>query len=396
GGDNARFCGGEPTLHPDFLEMLDRALEKPGRDVFIMTNGLWPDDVRKQLKRLSRTQKKRITYLFNILEPNGYARGQQESLDATLKAVDSKKVTLGITLYDVAQGYDSLLALAKRHKIGHLRYSVAAPTVTEPRSWTVDPKRDFKALAKLVYRLVVDAEAAGLQVHSDCGYIPPCMFTEEELQRIHPLNRVISLQPFKPIQEFHCGGPVDIGPGGDAWRCYGLYSVVRDKTSNFQSVSGLAESFDRRTDELVLPDLFDECAECELREPYKCAGGCYGFRVVKGMQNKASAAGVSIGEDEGFLGAVPVLVQDRVRWWNHGGEERLMLLDQSGAWGEAEISEAERNILKYCDSKSVVRDLIIEVGDLSGGMSPTEIAQSIRRFYEEGMILLQKPEPKEE
>ena len=30
GADTVRFCGGEPTLHPDFTAMLDFALELPG------------------------------------------------------------------------------------------------------------------------------------------------------------------------------------------------------------------------------------------------------------------------------------------------------------------------------------------------------------------------------
>ncbi|MFC1611607.1 radical SAM protein, partial [Myxococcota bacterium] len=42
GVDTVRFCGGEPTLHPDFVEMLTITLDPPGRRAFVMTNGLWP------------------------------------------------------------------------------------------------------------------------------------------------------------------------------------------------------------------------------------------------------------------------------------------------------------------------------------------------------------------
>src|SRR5688500_10312168 len=55
-----RFCGGEPTLHPDFIEMLTLALAEPRRMVFLMTNGVWPKPVWEHIRRLSWGDRRRV------------------------------------------------------------------------------------------------------------------------------------------------------------------------------------------------------------------------------------------------------------------------------------------------------------------------------------------------
>ena len=61
---DARFCGGEPTLHPDFTDMLELALQRPHGQAFLMTNGVWPSRVRDAITRLPRRQRKRVGFLI--------------------------------------------------------------------------------------------------------------------------------------------------------------------------------------------------------------------------------------------------------------------------------------------------------------------------------------------
>src|SRR4051812_18340244 len=51
GMDEARLLGGEPTIHPDFPRMLERALER-GFRVLVFSGGLIPEAALKQLEEV--------------------------------------------------------------------------------------------------------------------------------------------------------------------------------------------------------------------------------------------------------------------------------------------------------------------------------------------------------
>ena len=369
GADTVRFCGGEPTLHPDFLTMLDIALSPDDRGVFLMTNGLWPDAVRQRIADLPSRQARRITFLVNVLSSDLYTPQQRERLDATLHQIHPKQVTLGVTLYEPSFETDPLFAFADRFGIRHLRYSVAAPNITDPRSWSVDPDRDFRLMAAVVHRLVMGARRRKFSVHSDCGYIPPCMFTDEQLADL-------SLT----AESFHCSGPVDIGPGGQAWRCYGLYSSVRARTDDFAHAGALADHFARRTDLLAERFLFDACETCDLRARGACGGGCYAFRSVRTMR---AACAVSMEDDAALLAAVVGIDEDNLHLSKRGA---VMLRESDGGWMELQLTEVERRILRACDPARTVGSLVDEVD----GVDVALVTGLVRRLFDHRAVILRR------
>lgn len=383
GTDTVRFCGGEPTLHPEFPAMLSEALAPAERRVLLMTNGLWPTSVRQQIAALPRRQANKITYLVNVLEPGLYGNGQQTLLEQALEVMDRRRVTLGVTLYRPDFDIKPLLALAERYRINHLRYSVAAPNITDPRSWQVEPKRDFPGLAGLVYRLFREARTRGLRVHSDCGYIPPCMFTSEQLVELRcdgDTHEALS---------FRCSGPVDIGPGGEAWRCYGLYASVRANTGEFARGAELAAHFERRTQLLDDQLLFDECADCLHRRQGTCGGGCYAFRVERTLAERAHASGVSLADDEGLLTAVPWLEEETLHLWQRAGQSVWMLREADGTWAELQLNELEHRVISACDGSRSLSAIVEEVREHGPrAVVAQDVARIVRRLYEQGAIAL--------
>ncbi len=100
----ARFCGGEPTVHPDFVEMLDGVLEKDDMTAFVMTNGIWPDPVFKYLRKMSfrslfdasvMKRARRVSYLFNLLNDEFYSEEQKRTIDHVLGLVIPDLTTFG-------------------------------------------------------------------------------------------------------------------------------------------------------------------------------------------------------------------------------------------------------------------------------------------------------------
>ena len=376
-----RFCGGEPTLHPNFIEMMTLALEEPAREVFMMTNGVWPAPVREHIARLSRRDRRRVGFLFNVLPSAHYRPEQEAALHETLRMVDKARATLGVTLYEREYDHRHLFALADRYGFRRLRYSVASPNVSDPRSWLVDPTRDFPALAQIVYALTMEARRRDIFIHSDCGYLPPCMFTAEQLSALYP--------PGDRMRDhaFNCSGPVDIGPGGEAWRCYGLFSTMRAKTSDFEHSGALGDYFEARTQETPFTPLFDACATCELKEPYRCAGGCYALRSVQDLQHRADESLIQIGADPAFARAVPRIKSDAVHVGERAGRPLLMLCDKSGTWSKLELSAWETEVLLACDGRRSVAELS-KIANSDTARPKHNAARLLRRLFDQGALEL--------
>jgi radical SAM protein with 4Fe4S-binding SPASM domain len=381
GADTVRFCGGEPTLHPHFVEMLALALARPQGRAFLMTNGLWSESLRSHVRQLARAQKARLTYLVNVLEPELYSGRERECLADTLRAMDADRVTLGVTIYRPGFDWEPLVALAERFGISHLRYSIAAPTVTDPRSWNIEPARDFPALAAIVVALTREAHRRKLRIQSDCGYIPPCMFTKEELDVLRD-----GASGEAPL-EFRCHGPVDVGPDGEAWRCYGLYSLLRAKVGDFADLGRVATHFEQQTDLLAEHLLFDACGDCRLRGNI-CGGGCFAFRLVRALRTAAQASGVSVDDDAELAAAVPRVNADNLKVIEHAGRALVMLREADGTWARLPLSALDARIVLACDGTRTVGELMVAVGH-EQGLTLDSVARLIRQLVTQAGIALE-------
>jgi len=346
GTDTTRFCGGEPTLHPEFSEMLGLALARPGGRAFVMTNGLWPRTVRDCLLGLSRTARQRITFLFNVLAPSMYTTAQRSILEDSLTAVLPETVTLGITLYQHDTDCTYLLELAERFNIGSLRYSVAAPNITDPTTWLLEPQRDFPLLAQAVTRLLRDARNLGIRVQSDCGYLPPCVFDAEQLEEIGHHEAVT----------FRCHGPLDIGPDGWAWRCYGLFALTRAHIADYATIDQLQTDMDARTEFLGNHDLFIECNACAHRRDGNCGGGCYAFRVVGSMIRRAYRRGFDITDDKQLSASRAHIDRDTLAFFEHDGRAKWMLKEDD-TWTRLHLTAIEEQVLAACNGSQTVAEV---------------------------------------
>lgn len=379
GDGQVRFCGGEPTLHPEFLSMVHLCRVQRGLKVLVMSNGLWPDVVRHHVASLPSPALRGMTYLINVLEPGLYSEEQQGSLDATLSVLPPRAVTLGFTIYKPSFDPTHVLDLATRHGVDHLRYSIAAPNITDPATWTLDPARDFRGLAELVYHFVKEARRRGLHVQSDCGYLPPCMFTTHQ--------REVLVKRGGTRLRFSCDGPVDIGPGGEAWRCYGLYSVVRAHTGEFSTARQLAADLERRTRWFKDRFLFDHCRACDWLECGECGGGCHAFRVAQSLRKKAQARGLSSLEDAVMMTVVPRLVPNRLHLWNRG-EAGDWMVSQHGEWESLRTSAVEDGVLRASDGVRSMADIVTHLQRGMPGVGVAGVARTLRKLFELGVVEL--------
>jgi hypothetical protein len=375
--DRVRFCGGEPTLHPRFLDLLAVSLAVPGRRVLVMTNGLWPSPVRQAIRGLHPRDRSRLSFLFNVLEPHLYGPGQETLLHDTLRVVHPRAVTLGLTFHAPPFRFAFLLELARRYHVPSLRFSVAAPNTTDPATWLLDPERDFPALAVSVHALVTQARALRLHVHSDCGYVPPCMFTARQLSDISTPH------PTSPAS-FHCHGPVDVGPGGQAWRCYGLYALVQAHVADADGPGALAADLEAQAARLSHRLLMDRCAECPLHADGTCGGGCLAFRVARSLRLKAAAAGIPVADEAGLLAWVPVVDGQSLRRLGSGPHAVLMTRGEEG-WEPLSASAVESRLVALADGQRTLQDVAALLPDLPR----SAVTRAARRLLEHGGFTLE-------
>jgi len=378
-----RFCGGEPTLHPQFGELLQLALAEPERRAFIMTNGLWPAEVRSQVAALPAEAMRRIDLLVNVLPSPAYRPEQRAQLDATIGLLDPQRVVLGFSIDRTPFEYEHLLDLANGHGLRRIRYSVAAPNIGDPTTWRLDPERDFASIAAQVVQLLAQAARRGVAVHSDCGYLPPCLFDERQRDDLFAGRDGHRL-------EFRCSGPVDIGPGGVAWRCYGLFSIVRGRADEWHCCAELDAHLAQRTTQLDDRPLYDRCADCEWRRDGTCGGGCYAYRVVRDLKQCAAARGIAIDDDAALLEAIAVVDAQRLRPAQRAGRPVWLLLEQ-GEWSELPLSALQTSLLNACDGQRTLTTIgaaLASEGERAVVLS--QVAQTARWLFARHSIDLRR------
>jgi hypothetical protein len=358
GAERVKFCGGEPTLHPDFVELLEMALASTSPEIVLMTNGLWPDAVRRHIARLPPRHQARITILFNVLEPGRYRQVEQRRLAASLAAANPYTATLGFTIYKRPFDYAYVLELAKRTGIRRLRYSIAAPNISDPASWAIVPERDFRPLARTVVRLARQAHRAGLSLGGDCGYLPRCVYTASDLARLQAFPRA--------MQQCH-QSPVDIAPGGTAWRCYGLYSVLRTTVDWKEPPARLDAHFDRRVRLLEDFLLFEDCRDCTYLETRQCLGGCYALRVARQLRRDPATCLFPVDDDEQLLRCEPVFIGTLVGVWQLAPQKFRVLTQPGRVTGRARLElEANAGTVRLLREEAPGRTVRQWVPELAG------------------------------
>jgi hypothetical protein len=379
GRDNARFCGGEPTIHPDFTEMLSAALAPAAASALVMTNGQWPDQVLAHVRVMPVEDRARVSFLFNILAPGLYRAGGWDRLEAAVASPIPHKVTLGFTIYAPEFEFEHILELGLKHGIRRIRYSIAAPNLTDEKSHLLDPKKDFPLIAEGLVKFAKKATAAGFTIDNDCGYLPPCAFTPEDREFMRDIGALRDACPTSPV---------DVGTHGEAWRCYGLYSLMRANTKDFPNAKALGEHFDRRMSFLDSIPLFEECDGCEFMARGACGGGCHVYRAVWALREHPDMNLVPIDDDTALLACTPTRKPEASLAQSNDGGRRLVI--------GARTFEASANLVAFfdaCDGATTLAAMAQKWGPNfdSAEAATTAVVAMAKALFERDAIKLALP-----
>lgn len=265
-----RAMGGEPTLHPQFLQILEMALEN-GMRMDLLSNATWPESYNSVFERISP---RRIIFLLNIDHPERYAPQIWQRIERNLKAVAGHgNVTLSFNIFEKKPRYEYILDLARTYRIDKVRMSFSLPVVGANNACL--KLEEYKEMAPFVVEFARQAEETGVQVRMD-NAVPLCMFNYEQAGELL-LKGVVDFQ-----RNMRCEPVIDIGPDLSVWCCFCLSKMWNRHLDEFENL-GQVHDYYRQALSLYQSQLYplDECETCRYRELWNCQGGCITHSVLK-------------------------------------------------------------------------------------------------------------------
>ena len=254
------ILGGEPTLHPRLVPML-QALNQAGVAPVLFTNALFPDSLRKPLAETV------VNFVVNYNDPAMYTDRQHLLLEeniAALKAMDCN-VSFSRNFSKSSMRYDYILDGCERHGIQHIRYDISRPNPVYANDYfNLEESRE---LTHMIVAFVRECEQRGIETGLDCC-LPLCFFSAEERDYL----RQISMK-FSGI----CHPSLDIQSDLSVTYCIPLQDISAPDVTTFGSESALLGYFADTVRSLRTDPERTECRDCPLFGK-SCQGGCLALK----------------------------------------------------------------------------------------------------------------------
>lgn len=271
------LIGGEPTLHPYFLEILSVINNFCTKNKFgsiLFTNGIYIGDYLDDIP-------KKMILLVNVNTPSAMTPDQWQKLNENLDKMYSlgwmpkknhkesfHKVTLGCNLCPQIDDYSFFWYFVKRYQVGVIRMSVTAPTKPEHLA---DKEGYYKLMYPKFIEFLQTAKKHHVKINYDCNQIPQCYLSKEE----NELRNELSFNDNEKKSRI-CSPVIDITPDFKASSCFGTYKIVDCK--DFSDLDELHRYFFYTQNvPKTLVNTQGRCATCPRHERIQCQGGCLAF-----------------------------------------------------------------------------------------------------------------------
>lgn len=267
-GSRVGILGGEPTLHPNLIDILKITSEKcENKRAIMFTNGI---ELEKFLPYL-----KDIRVLINYNNPNNLTDIQLDKLHKTMEAIKEldwfspNQVAIGCNIYLGCSNYDYIWDVVSKYSLKLIRCSVVSPggVYTE---WKNKKDEYFDLLKPIYINFCKEALKHDCKLEMDCSHIPFCSFTEEEKELVNE----VSLH--KKECEGFCPCALDFTIDSKATSCFGVYEPIDySKFTNPKSLTYYLVS--KQMKPLIKLNNTGKCATCEQHANGSCQGGCLAF-----------------------------------------------------------------------------------------------------------------------
>ena len=259
------LLGGEPTLHPDFIDFV-LYLHQRNFNVNVFTNGILSNKRWEEAKKyLLKIPVENLSFVCNYNHPDSSTEKESQQINRFLETF-SKYISLSFNLY--RQDFDFTFLVDAIHTYGlkrHIRLGLAQPIPGEKNECL--SLNEIRGIGGKFRNQLALLEANRVSIGFDCG-MPLCVFSEEDLGRLFKLNR--------GRMKFYCEAAIDIGPDMQVWACFPLSNYERKSLYDFDSVAEVKKHFAQQHNDLrkKRSGIFEECETCVHFTEKLCAAGC--------------------------------------------------------------------------------------------------------------------------
>lgn len=259
------LLGGEPTLHPEFLDILLYLVERRFHVTFFTSGIMSKAKLEACRQHAALLPLSRVNFVCNLNNPEQTPtpRSEREALHAFLSVLGPWTMP-AFTIYRPDFELDFLFDLVERYGLRkRVRLGLAHPT----------PGASSEALGiaeighvlERLYSYKDAFERLRLRPSFDCGF-PSCRLTDEQLGWLTRLSGRV---------EFKCMPAVDITPAMQVYCCFPLSAWNRRSVFEFDSFKQITEHYGRMQERIraELGGIYPECTGCVHREEGTCAGG---------------------------------------------------------------------------------------------------------------------------
>lgn len=262
------IIGGEPTLHPQFEDILKETnyyCKEVNTDATLFTNGI-------ELEKYMPLIGERIGLLININSPKYVPDDLYKKMMDTLDHMDSlswfiQRANIGCNIHPGCDDYSFIWEIVDRYKIQHLRTSVVSPAACYEK-YRKDKENYYIMMKPKFLQFAEDAKKHHCMLNMDCGHIPTCYFSREEFQLLEEVCN--------NLHQAFCEPVVDITSNFKATACFGSYDPV-----DIRDFNDLLELERYLQIKKSLPKInklcTGRCTTCKKHELLQCQGGCLGF-----------------------------------------------------------------------------------------------------------------------
>ncbi len=261
------ILGGEPTLHPDFNNMVLYVLER-GLDVTVFTSGVMKEEkLQEAVSFFKPVPRERLSFICNLNDPlkTPSPPAEIESVKRFLRAF-GEKVVPGFNIYRTDFELDFIFQYINEYGLQrHIRLGIAHPIPGRKNIYIA--LDDMEKVINRVFSYISLFERLRIKPGLDCGF-PMCKFTDEQLAWLYRYTG--------GKNEFGCGPVIDIGPDMSVWSCFPLSSFHKKSIFEFNSLKDIHEYYMHLHDSIRIEagGIFIECDDCVFRDDKNCHGGC--------------------------------------------------------------------------------------------------------------------------
>ena len=272
---DVRLIGGEPTLHPDLEEIIDKIIEYKCFDqILIFTNLTFDEQIAQLL--VDKSKDIQIDLLPNINDLDLILPNLREKIIKNLEYLSQNLYSfdrISINIFSPNQELDKWEEIICRYNINSIRWTIVAPNykITED----FDFYNYFHQFQPLLIKMANWGSKYGIVLNCDCANFPFCCLDDWALSYILKIQK-----DFFGVNSICSNIVGDIAPDLSTRECFVSTDENQIKLTDFQNFAQFNVYYQEvRAKRFENKIAREECISCPTYIAYGHSCCCYGYHV---------------------------------------------------------------------------------------------------------------------